>query len=83
MKPLVVFPDSVREVMGGMMTSHFESNCCLDWVLAILDEVGFLEPTVQCCVVGHGKGLIAMQESCRYDVHPWSNDLCKVLEEVV
>jgi hypothetical protein len=47
-KPLAVFPDSLQEVMGGMVMSHFEFNCCLNWVFAILDEYGFLEPTFQC-----------------------------------
>jgi hypothetical protein len=69
--------------MGGMVTSHFELNSCLDLVFAILNEVGFLEPTFQCCVVGHEEGAIAMQESSHYDVHQWRNDRCEVLEEVV
>jgi hypothetical protein len=69
--------------MGGMVKSYFKLYCCLGWVFAVIDEVGFLEPTFQCCVVGHGKGAFAMEESSRYDVHPRHNDSCKVFEEVV
>ena len=38
-EPLAVFSDYVREEVGRIETSHFESNCHLDWVLSFLDEV--------------------------------------------
>jgi hypothetical protein len=73
----------MQVVVGGVVMSHSKSTCCLDWVFAILNEVGFLEPTFQHCVVGHGEGTINVQESSRNDVHPWCNDCCKLLKEIV
>jgi hypothetical protein len=63
--------------------SHFEANCCLDWGFAILNEMGFLEPSLQHCAVGHGEGAVASSEAAGDDIHPWCDDCRNVFEQVV
>ncbi len=71
------------EVMGGMVMSHFESFCCMDWVFTVFNEVGFLEPTsnvvflVMERVQSPCKSLPAMMSTHGI------NDCCEVLKEVV
>ena len=66
-----------------METSHFKVNCCLDWVFAVLNEIGFIEPSLQRCAVGHGEGAVTASEAACNDIHPWCDDCHNVFEQVV
>ncbi len=57
-----------------METSHFEVNRRLDWGFAILNEIGFLEPSLQRRAVGHGEGTVAASEAAGDDIHPRCDD---------
>ncbi len=66
-----------------MEMSHFEANHHLDWGFGTLNEIGFLEPSLRCCAVGHGEGAVAASEAARDDIHPRCDDCHNVFKQVV
>ncbi len=69
--------------MQSVETSHFEANFRLDWGFAVLDEIGFLEPSLQHRAVGHGEGAVAASEAAGNDVHPQCDDCRNVFEQII
>jgi hypothetical protein len=82
-KLLAVFSYFVRQVMQCVETSHFKANRRLDWGFAVLDEIGFLEPSLQGCAVGHGDGAVTASEAAGNDIHPRCDDHRDVFKQVV
>ena len=60
--------------MGGVEPCDFESDCGLNWVLAVLDEVCLPQPSFRGAAVGHQEGTVAILQTAGKQINPGCDD---------
>jgi hypothetical protein len=62
------------EVIGGVEPCNFKSDCGLNRVLAVLNEVCLPQPSFQGAAVGHREGAVAVLQMASKQINPGCDD---------